>query len=133
MRVMQQIAMRIRDIMAPFDKCAYRDPTTEVPSTVRHGEHVARMLHDVLSPDPLHGKGGGGAQGWNASYEALYIMQGLHTYVLHVAGLIDALWPVAQALWNKEFVAAVDSAKDELGRMQAWAKQQIGVRSPQTL
>ena len=52
---------------------------------------------------------------------------------MHVTGLIDALGQTAQALWDKDFVDAVASCKEELARIQAWAKQQIGVRSPQTL
>ena len=53
---------------------------------------------------------------------------------MHVTGLVDALGPVAQALWDYEgFFEAVQFAKTELGRMQASAKQQIRVRSPQTL
>ena len=130
---MRRIATSVRETMAPFDKRAERDPENEASATITHGEYVAKTLHDVLFPDLRQQKGEGRAQGWNTSYEALHIMHGLHTYVLHVTGLVDALAPVAQALWDKEFIAAVGFAKDELGRMQAWAKQQIVVRSPQTL
>jgi hypothetical protein len=133
MKIMRRIATRVRETMAPFDKLAEPGAENEVPTTVTHGKYVAETLRDVLFPDLRQQKGEGLAQGWNTSYEALHVMQGLHTYVLHVTGLVDALTPVAQALWDKELIAAVGFAKDELGRMQAWAKQQIVVRSPQTL
>lgn len=47
-------------------------------------------------------------------------MQGFHTYV-------------GQALWDKDIVDTVGFAEAELGRMQAWAKHQVGVRAPQVL
>ena len=133
---MRRIAGRIHDAMRKFDNRAERDPANKMPIGNTYGDSVARVLKKKLFPsatkegftEPAQQR-----QGWNASYEALYVMQGLHTYVMHVTGLVDALGPVAQAVWDKDFVWAVTFCKKELQRMAAWAKQQIGVRAPQTL
>ena len=46
---------------------------------------------------------------------------------------LSALVPVSQALWDAEFVDAVQGASEEVARMQKWVKQQLSVRAAQTL
>ena len=130
MKIMRRIAGRISESMKPFDKRAERDPENKLPQRDgrkqrTYGDHEASTLRDCLFPQMR--------QGWNQSFEALVTMRGFNTYVAHVASLVDALEPVAQALWDQDFVDAVGFATTELGRMQAWVKHQIGVRAPQVL
>ena len=137
-KIMCRIAGSIRDHVKPFDQRARHDEermSSQGGPDERYGDSIAAVLRDALFSSHGLPSNARRTRGTNKSFEALVAIQGLHTYVMHVTGLVDALGPVAQALWDNEgFFEAVQFAKTELGRMQAWAKkQQIGVRSPQTL
>ncbi|WQF87695.1 hypothetical protein CDEST_12709 [Colletotrichum destructivum] len=60
-------------------------------------------------------------------------LQGLHIYLSHIEGGLNALIPVSQACWDAEFFEAVKFGQESMHRMQSWADQQIKVRAPQTL
>ena len=128
MKIMRRIAERIRHRLIGFDKRARRDSENKLPRRKDQkswGDVQANVLRDCLFPQMR--------QGWNKSFEGLVAAQGLRTYIMHTAGLIDALQPTAQARWDGGFVDALAFCQEELSRMQAWAKQQIEVSSPQVL
>lgn len=68
-----------------------------------------------------------------SAYEILIAMQSFWMYLSHVESHFTALVPASQALWDKEFIETVVFCMGQLTRMVAWVKQQIKVRSPQTL
>ncbi|KAF7713009.1 Uncharacterized protein PECH_007245 [Penicillium ucsense] len=65
--------------------------------------------------------------------EALSVLQSLQLFVSYVEGHLVALTPTSQALWDDEFIKAVDFCTEQLERQKAWIKQQVKVRGPQTL
>jgi hypothetical protein len=54
-------------------------------------------------------------------------------FLSHLESGFMALVPASWALWDADFIEAVDFNHGEVGRMQAWVKQQISVRNPRTL
>ncbi|GKT41512.1 nitrate reductase [Colletotrichum spaethianum] len=66
-------------------------------------------------------------------YEVMETLQGLHIYLSHIEGGLNALIPVSQACWDLDFFEAVQFGQTSMHRMQAWVNQQIMVRAPQSL
>ena len=90
----------------------------------QRGYHRAHVLREALFPPENSPQ---------STYEVLETLQGLAVYLAHIASSLVALQPVALAMWDKEFSEAVQYAQQCVHRMRAWTKQQIRVRSPQTL
>ncbi|KAI5358647.1 putative molybdopterin dinucleotide-binding domain, aspartate decarboxylase-like domain superfamily [Septoria linicola] len=90
----------------------------------RYGHDVSIYLRDGLFPkkDTPH-----------SSYETLVVLTGLQTYISNIEAHLSALLPVSQALWDAEFVAAVQEASFDGERMKKWVRQQLSVRAAQTL
>jgi len=60
-------------------------------------------------------------------------MQGLHLYLAYVRGSLRGAYPASQALWDRDFVRAVEEATEDVAKMEEWCLQQMQFRSPQTL
>lgn len=90
----------------------------------KYGHDVSTYLRDGLFPqrDVPH-----------SAYETLVVLTGLHTYISNIEAHLSTLVPVSQALWDAEFVAAVQEANADVARMQKWVRQQLSVRAVQTL
>ncbi|KAE8137849.1 hypothetical protein BDV38DRAFT_271133 [Aspergillus pseudotamarii] len=88
------------------------------------GRKVAANLRDSLFPDVEEG---------SDAYEALVALQALDTFLTYIEGHLTALSPASQALWDVEFVDAVEFAQKGIQRQKAWVTQHIKVKSPQTL
>lgn len=91
----------------------------------RRGRRRAHILREALFP--------ASEASWDGAYGVLEALHGLAVYLGHIQSSVTALLPAVQALWDQEFVAAVENAQACLRRMRAWVMQQIKVRSPQTL
>jgi len=94
----------------------------------QRGRHRAHILRQALFPDPEHDP-----DSPSIAYEVLETLQGLAVYLSHIQSSLTALEPVALAMWDDPFNHAVKQAQQSVHRMMAWVKQQIKVRSPQTL
>lgn len=105
--------------------CSSLEPlAARIGENKQRGRHRAHVLREALFP-PEDSR--------ESAYEVLGTLQGLAVYLAHIESSVGALVPVSQAMWDGEFIDAVQHAKKCLGRMQAWVGQQINVRSPQTL
>lgn len=115
-KVLEQINERTLKAMQPF--------TEKYNTSSKYGHEVSGHLRYSLFPnkDIYHGP-----------YETLIILTGTQVYLASIAAHLTALGPVAQALWDDEFIRAVQSSIANVGRMQKWCTQQINVRAPQTL
>ncbi|TFA99559.1 Nitrate reductase [Trichoderma ghanense] len=94
----------------------------------QRGRHRAHVLREALFPHPDDE-----SDSPSIAYQVLETLQGLAVYLSHIQSSLTALEPVALAMWDAEFSQAVQSAQQCVHRMTAWVKQQIKVRSPQTL
>ena len=117
-KILRRISEDIRNTIQQYAPKADADIETSRKGT-------SHTLCDTLFPERR--------QGWNKAYEALVALQGLQTYLRHVHGLVVALTPTSQAMWDAEFNNAVVSCQSQIERQMASARQQITVRSPQTL
>jgi ferredoxin-nitrate reductase len=134
MQVLDRIAKRIRDKLRPFDDRAKRDPENKIPTDGdTFGESVSATLRDTLFASSGPASHALSRMGTNKGYKTLVAMQGLHTFVMHVAGYLEAMKPVSQALWEKGFMESIQFCQNELDRMALWCKHQIKVRAPQVL
>jgi len=121
-RVMRRLAEQARAALAPH--------VQKYGENKQRGDHRAHLLRRTLFPSaqeeedsPLK----------RSAYEVLETLQGLRIYLAHVRVSLAALIPAAQALWDREFVEAVQTADKCLSRMESWVDHQVKVRSPQTL
>lgn len=89
-----------------------------------YGQSVSQHLRDNLFPADHR---------TTSPYEDLVTLQSLHMYLSHVEGHITALIPTSKALWDAEFINSVTFCKTEVSRQLALVKQNIKVKSPQTL
>ncbi|KAH7018595.1 uncharacterized protein B0I36DRAFT_377740 [Microdochium trichocladiopsis] len=126
----------------------------EIEGGVQVLSRIATRMKDALEPcigkyneDEEFGKRGAGElaeflffkrparirKSGRPDYDTLEVLQSLHVFVAHVQGGMLALLPASQALWDKDFAAAVGLCIGEIKRTQAWIMQQLKVRSPQTL
>jgi ferredoxin-nitrate reductase len=117
-KLMRRISEDIRSAIKPYA------PTIEADTEIS-SKGTSRTLCDTLFPERR--------QGWNQAYEALVALQGFQMYLGHMRGLVVALAPTTQALWDTAFNKAVVYCQTQIERQQAWVRQQIAVRSPQTL
>lgn len=114
--VLKQITAHAESRLQPFRE-RYRTKS-------KYGHDVSTYLRDGLFP----------RQGVpHSAYETLVVLGGLHTYISNIEAHLSALVPVSQALWDAEFVAAVQEASADVARMQKWVRQQLSVRAAQTL
>lgn len=90
----------------------------------QRGRHRAHILREALFPPEGTREG---------TYEVLETLQGLSIYLSHIRGSLTAMEPVALAMWDEEFYDALQYAQECVHRMRAWVKEQIRVKSPQTL
>ena len=116
-RVMHRIASQMRDALAPH--------VQRYGENKQRGDHRAHVLRRALFPRPEDAP--------RDAYEVLETLQGLMVYLAHIRVSVTALLPAAQALWDQDFVEAVNITQKCLGRMESWVNQQVKVRSPQTL
>ncbi|KAH8819369.1 putative periplasmic nitrate reductase [Xylogone sp. PMI_703] len=116
-RVLCRLAESISDGLKPMvDK--YCSSNIESHSKISHLIQDTILNHSLNSTSP---------------YEILVAMQGFYMYLSHVESHFVALVPASQALWDKDFIEVVSFCTGQITRMIAWVKQQIKVRSPQTL
>lgn len=94
----------------------------------QRGRHRAHVLREALFPHP-----GDDSDSPSVAYEVLETLQGLAVYLSHIQSSLTALEPVALAMWDDDFSQALKFAQQCVHRMVVWVKQQIKVRSPQTL
>ncbi|KAL2132003.1 hypothetical protein VTI74DRAFT_4309 [Chaetomium olivicolor] len=116
LRVMHRIAEGTRSQLEPY--------VQKYGENRQRGVHRAHILREALFPSD---------DSKRTPYEVLETLQGLAVYLAHIQSSLTALFPAAQALWDEGFVEAVSGAQKALGRMESWVKQQVKVRSPQTL
>lgn len=116
--ILQRIAEQTLEVLQPsMDKYHTDD---------EYGRVVSQTLRDTLFP-------------WHdeamtaSSYGTLVTLQGLMIYLSNTQGHLLALKPAAQALWDDEFVGAVQTATTNVMRCQSWVTSQITIRAPQTL
>lgn len=118
LRVMHRIAEAMCSALTPLvDKYGTQENR-------QRGDRRAHVLRRAVFP---------GEDEPRSAYEVLETLQGLSVYLAHVRVGITALMPAAQAMWDGEFVGAVERAMGGLGRMESWVSHQVKVRSPQTL
>lgn len=116
LRIMVRIAMRVSECIKPM-AAKYREDRT-------HGQKRADALADLLFRRE---------EGVDGTYEMLETMQGLHLYLAYVRGSLRGMYPASQALWDRDFVRAVEEATEDVAKMEEWCLQQMQFRSPQTL
>lgn len=87
------------------------------------GKSSFRAVHDATHPSTEK----------TTAYESMVALKGLFTCLADIEAHSVALIPASQALWDAGFHDAMAKVKKDLERMQAWAKHQLHVRSPQTL
>lgn len=90
----------------------------------QYGRSVCQGLQEAIFPKP---------ESHSDPYEALAALQSLQLFVTYIEGHLTALTPATQALWDSEFIDAVNFCVDQINRQKAWLAQQIKVKSPQTL
>lgn len=88
------------------------------------GSRRAHTLRAALFPDEKTSR---------STYEVLETLQGLGVYLAYMESSLEALQPVGLAMWDEEFVEALEYAGECVGRMRDWVRGQVKVRSPQTL
>jgi hypothetical protein len=115
-RIMVRIATRVSERIAPMAKKYHEDK--------KRGQKRADALADLLfqHDDSVDG-----------TYEMLETMQALHTYLAYIRGSLRGMYPASQALWDKDCIAAVTEATEDVTKMEEWCLQQMQFRSPQTL
>lgn len=116
LRVIHTIGERMRSSMEPI--------VSKYGERKHYGESVSRHLRDNLFPPDRK---------TTVPYEELVTLQSLYMYLSHVESHIMALVPASQALWDNEFIDAVTFCKTQVTRQLGLVKQNIKVKSPQTL
>ncbi|TDZ17916.1 Nitrate reductase [Colletotrichum orbiculare MAFF 240422] len=114
--VMHRIAERVKEELGVHVERLGEDAS--------QGSKKAETLRTALFP-PIDTQ--------RSPYAVMETLQGLHVYLSHIEGGLNALIPVSQAMWDKGFYEAVQYSQKSMRRMQAWVNQQIQVRAPQTL
>lgn len=90
----------------------------------KYGHKISTIMRDSLFRLEMNA---------DSAYETLLTIQSLFMYLTHVEGHLVALKMASQALWDHGFIEVVGFCGMQVGRMQAWAKEQLKVNSPQTL
>lgn len=118
LRVLDRIAREMVDRLEP--------QTRKYGEDVREGRRRALILRGTLfPPEGTH----------EASYEVLEVLQVLHVYLAHIQNSLTALVPNGQAVWDDDFVTAVNFGMDSIGRMTAYlgrlhSRSKSGARRP---
>lgn len=118
LKILANISKQTLEVLEPFVKKYHSDNS--------YGRTISEGLEKAVFPWHEEGKTA-------SAYGTLAILQGLMIYLASTQGHLEALTPASQALWDKDFIAAVDKASEGMNRCQAWTKHQITVRAPQTL
>jgi formylmethanofuran dehydrogenase subunit D len=115
-KVLEQITTHALDTLRPFCQRYH--------TKSKYGHDVSEHLRNGLFPpqDSSH-----------SAYETLVVLTGLQTYISSIDAYLSTLMPVSQALWDADFVSAVQEANSDVARMQKWVRQQLSVRAAQTL
>jgi ferredoxin-nitrate reductase len=92
------------------------------------GHDINAKLKDNLFPADVVGHFSG-----SESFDTMVALQGFYTFLSQIEAHLITLSPSAQATWDKAFISAVAFLQTQLGRMQAWTKQQLKSRAPQAL
>lgn len=90
----------------------------------QYGRSVCEGLRDSIFPKP---------ETHSDPYESLAALQSLQLFVTYIEGHLTALTPASQALWDSEFIDAVNFCVTEINRQKSWLTNQIKVKSPQAL
>ncbi|MCJ1247944.1 hypothetical protein MMC30_005159 [Trapelia coarctata] len=112
----RRLTVRMVDALEPHVR-KYTEDT-------KYGHKISTLMRDSLFP---------AERDVDSGYETLLVIQSLFMYLTHIEGHLLALTPASQALWDHGFIEAVAFCSEQVGRMQAWAKEQLKVKSPQTL
>ncbi len=110
---------------AYFEDEGSKEDSQGVLKSKTYGHRVSAKLRDMLFP--------AARQQHLGSYATLATLQALKMYYSHVEGHLLALGPASQALWDREFIKAVEYCSEQLGRLVAWADFHLKVKSPQIL
>lgn len=116
LEIMRRITKETMEVLKPF--CKKYNASTD------YGRRVSKGIIEGLFPKFTRDTN---------VYEALTLLLSLQIYYGMIEGHLAALTPATQALWDKDFAAAVSEATTNVGRMHAWCAGQIATRSPQTL
>lgn len=114
LKIVHRLAENMKDRMQPF--------VQKYGENKVYGRSVVDKLIDMLPQ-----------QTGSDPYHDLKALQGLFMYFCHLESHLMALAPTSQALWDRDFVDAVNFCAEQVQRQKAWVIQQIGVKSPQTL
>lgn len=90
----------------------------------QYGRSVSQRLLDTIIPKDINK---------SDPYEALAALQSLQLFLTYIDDHLVALLPASQALWDKDFLGAVQFGQDSIMRQKAWASNHIKTKSPQTL
>jgi hypothetical protein len=123
LRVLKRLAEEMRTSLEPHVR--------RLGENKQRGRHRAHILRETLFPHPA--VAGEESNSPSIAYEVLETLQGLVVYLSHIESCLTALQPVAMAMWDSDFSEAVTYAQQRVQRMLAWVRQQVKVRSPQTL
>lgn len=115
LRVMRRITTEAINAMEPYVK--------KYSAESLKGKSSFRAVHDAVLPSTET----------TTAYESMVALKGLFTCLADIEAHFIALIPASQALWDAGFHGAMAKVKKDVERMQAWAKHQLHVRSPQTL
>lgn len=116
LEVMKRITTEILDKFTPL--------MDKYHGSLQYGRKVAERLRTALFTD---------AENSSDLYEALAALQSLQLFMTYIEGHLIALSPSSQALWDSEFIGAVDFAQSSMARQLSWVRQHIKVKAPQTL
>lgn len=120
MKVMSRIVQSCVDKMATY--------ASKYRASAEFGHEISSRLKETLFPDRFIG-GFSGSPG----YDTLMALQCFYLFIGHVQGHLVTLSPAAQATWDRGFIEAVDFVTNQMDRIVAWTKQQMGSRASQTL
>jgi anaerobic selenocysteine-containing dehydrogenase len=115
LRVMRRITTEAINAMEPY--------VEKYSAKSLNGKSSFRAVHDAVLP----------STDTTTAYESMVALKGLFTCLADIEAHFIALIPGSQALWDADFHGAMAKVKKDVERMQAWARHQLHVRSPQTL
>lgn len=115
LRVMRRITTEAINAMEPYVEKYNAGPLK--------GKSSFQAVHDATLPSTET----------TTAYESMVALKGLFTCLADIEAHFIALIPASQALWDAGFHGVIAKVKKDVERMQAWARHQLHVRSPQTL
>ena len=129
LRVMQRLANKCRETVAPFVE---KYEGVGVCGRGRReviGTAQAAMVEALIFPQ----SGEGEETGVSAAYATLRDCQALVAVCALLQVQLASLQPASAALQNQEMTAAVSELQKEVKRQQAWAMTKVKAKSAQTL